>query len=761
LIARFFAVALLLATTAQAKYAGRPLSEALRDLESKGLRIIYSSDVVRPEMTVRSEPRASEPRRILDELLREHQLRAAAGPQGSLVIVRDTHREAARAGASAPTLLVGEITVTPSFTIFSAQPERRQFLSREEVRSVPHFSDDLYRALAHVPGTAGQDVSARFNVRGGKEDEVEVLIDGAEIYDPFHVRDLFRAFSSIDSEAIGAVEMLTGGFPAQYGGRMSGVIDIVSLTPTEPRHTEIGVSLLNTRALSSGVFDAGRSEWLASFRRGYLRELLEIVNPDDSETINPNYYDLLAKVQTSLDNRHVVSANILLSRDRMRLREDGEGDADANYRDSYAWLNLRSALTPRLFAQNVVSLARTSSSRDGALMRFNGGITAVVDDRRSFDTLARKNDTTFDANSRNVLKAGFTIKRVRAEYDYASSGVITESLLHVNEPPIVFDRRAALRPSGHDVAVYAADRFAVSDRVVMELGLRADRQSYAGDGVHVAPRVNAMMVLSPRATLRAAWGRFYQPQGVQELQVQDGVNTFSPAERADHALVGLELDLGRGLTARAEIYDKRFSDLRPRFENLFDRIVLFPEVQGDRVRLAPSGGSARGGELLLRKASTGRIGGWISYARASARDTTDGRQVRRSWDQRDTVTANVSWRPRPLWNVDAAAVYHTGWPTTVVEGRVVDGVFHTVLGPLNEDRLPAYRRVDLRVSRRLETSHGGFSFFVELFNAIGIDNVTRVGGYRFSGTPGGAITGERLTESIVGVIPSFGITYEF
>ena len=152
---------LLIAASAQARYAGRPLIDALHDLESKGLHLIYSNDVVRPEMMVRAEPRASEPRRILDELLREHQLRANEGPQGSLVIVRNAEKTAA---PDAPTprmpVAVSEITVTPSrFTIYAAQPERRQFLSREEVRSVPHFSDDLYRALGHR-GVPGRDVRA-------------------------------------------------------------------------------------------------------------------------------------------------------------------------------------------------------------------------------------------------------------------------------------------------------------------------------------------------------------------------------------------------------------------------------------------------------------------------------------------------------------------------------------------------------------------------------------------------------------------------
>ena len=77
---------------------------------------------------------------------------------------------------------------------------------------------------------------------------------------------------------------------------------------------------------------------------------------------------------------------------------------------------------------------------------------------------------------------------------------------------------------------------------------------------------------------------------------------FGPAERADHALAGdRSTTSAAAYSARAEVYDKRFTELRPRFENIFDGLIIFPEVQGDRVRIAPQRGSARGGELLLRK----------------------------------------------------------------------------------------------------------------------------------------------------------------
>jgi hypothetical protein len=751
------------------RYAGRPLAEALRDLERKGLRLIYSNDVVRPEMIVGSDPRSSEPRRALDELLHEHHLRATNGPRGSIVIVRDGAKASsgepkniARSSTQQMPVALESIVVTPShFTILTSEAEGHQFLSREEVRKVPHIGDDVYRAFDRLPGITGHEISARFNVRGGQEDEVEVVMDGAEIYDPFHVRDLFRAFSTIDSEAIGAVDVITGGFPLQYGGRLSGVIDISSLKPAARHHTEIGMGILNQRVLTTGTLRNGSSEYLLSFRRGYLHELLKLIDKDN-KGINPSYYDLLGKTETTLNDRTVASADVFLSGDALKIT-DTEGHAHGSYSDRYAWINLRNALSPKLFTQTVVSVGRLASHRVGDYE--NSAEAGMVNDDHAFAFAALRNDSSWDVSERNVVKAGFTAKRLTARYDYAGSAIIQASLLHFNNPPDTISRSERMDIDGSDLSVYAADRAAITPHFVIEAGLRADAQSYAPDSTHVAPRINASYALGAHATLRASWGRFYQAQGLNELQIEDGVTTFFPAERSDHALLGAEYDFGNGYSGRAEVYDKRFMQIRPRYENIFDRTVIYPELRADRLRIDAIRGSARGGELLLRRVGT-PLSGWISLGRASARDIlNDGlvsREVPRAWDQRNTATFNVDYRLGAKWNFDMAGVYHSGWPTTPVIGFVANGFFHTRLGAYNSERLSAYRRVDVRASYNIETSHGGLSFFVELFNVLGIRNVTSVNGYSFTGDNNGNITSSRrLTEAALGVVPSFGVTYSF
>ena len=757
----FMAVLCLLAVTAAAQTTslrGRSLAEALHILEGRGLRIIYSTDVVRPEMIVGIEPRSTEPRQLLDELLREHHLHATSGPHGSIVIVRDAEKAALpKAKLAQMPVALESIVVTPSrFTIFTSEPEGHQFLSRDEVRTVPHLGDDVYRAFDRLPGITGLDLSARFNIRGGQEDETQVLMDGAEIYDPFHVRDLYRAFSTIDAEAIGAVDVLTGGFPLQYGGRMSGVIDISSLKPSARHHTELGIGILNQRILTNGTL--GKSEYLLSFRRGYLHELLKLIDSSNAG-INPSYYDLLGKVETTLNDRTAVSADVFVSGDALKIREDG-GQAHGSYSDRYAWVNLRNALSPKLFAQTVGSAGRIAAHRVGDYGSSTSEDQGVVNDDHAFEFIALRNDSSWDVSDRNVIKAGVSLKRLRARYDYAGHSIIRVSLLHVNEGIQTIDHDASARVNGNDVAAYASDRIAVTPHLVVEAGARVDAQSYAPDGTHVAPRINAAYSLGAHATLRALWGRFYQAQGINELQVEDAVTTFLRAEQADHRVLGADYDFGRGYSARAEVYDKRFTQLRPRFENIFDRVVIFPELHGDRLRLDAISGEARGGELMFRKTGT-RVSGWISYARASAHDVLEGAVVPRAWDQRHTATFNLNYRLGARWNFDAAGVYHSGWPTTPVNGVAVNNVFHTVLGAYNSSRLPAYRRVDLRASHNIDMSLGGLSFFVELFNVFGIRNVSGVDGYSFNVDGHGVIVGHRHNEVILGIVPSFGITYSF
>ncbi len=207
----------------------------------------------------------------------------------------------------------------------------------------------------------------------------------------------------------------------------------------------------------------------------------------------------------------------------------------------------------------------------------------------------------------------------------------------------------------------------LTERLAAEFGLRWDEQTYGADADDQwGPRLNLAWQLDGATRLRASWGRFQQFQGINELQVEDGVDQFFPAQRADHAILGLERDLPADLTLRVEAYRKDYAQLRPRYENLFDPLSLVPELRWDRVAIAPDSARAEGIEWLLTHRGTGPWHGWLNYTWSRVNDREDGVDTRRSWDQTHSVGSGVAWASGP-WQATVAAAWHTGWPTTPVE----------------------------------------------------------------------------------------------
>ena len=193
-----------------------------------------------------------------------------------------------------------------------------------------------------------------------------------------------------------------------------------------------------------------------------------------------------------------------------------------------------------------------------------------------------------------------------------------------------------------------------------------------------------------------------------------------PTERAEHRLVSVTQELSRDLRAEVTLYQKRVRDVSPRFENLFDPFGFFPEAAHDRVRVAADLARAAGLEVVVQRPTRvsdgtgeglGRVWptGWrAAYSLARVEDRIDGRWVPRSWDQRHALNAGVDWTPGPGWGLTLAATIHSGRPTTPVSGTVREDVAEglegsstlvPIFGARNSERLPAYARADLRVSR--------------------------------------------------------------
>ncbi|MEO8561957.1 MAG: TonB-dependent receptor [bacterium] len=643
-------------------------------------------------------------------------------------ILDDPERAPLTVGMRRGTLSLAEIIVTPGyFGLLQSSLAAPQSLSREQLETIPQIGEDIYRAVSRLPGVSADDFSAKFSVRGGSGDELYVSLDGLELVEPFHLKDIGGAFSIIDIQALGTASLTTGGFSAEYGDRLAGVFTLETADPRTDRvRTSVGMSLMNARATSQGGFAGGKGGWLVSARPGFLDLALKLTDIRDS--IKPRYYDLFAKAQYDLGRGGKVALHALRAKDDFRYAQRNEPSISSDYASSYAWLTWDAAFGSKLQMRSVVSGGLLDWQRRGE-MTGKAVLPARIQDDRSLRRVGVRQDWTLDVAPRVLLKWGLDAKRESASYDYFSATTVSA------RDTISLDRSdtttVVAAPHGDKLALYLAPRVQLLPSLTMELGVRYDRISHVDESI-VSPRLNVSWEPKSGTTLRAAWGRYSQSQALFGLQAEDGVATFSPSERAEQRVVGLEQALPFGLTGRVEAYERRRTRSRSEFVNVGGDILLFPELSWDRVRVDRDGGRDRGLELQASRGNGQRTDWSVSYALASSRDSIGGRMVPRSMDQRHAVHADWSLKPTSnAWRLSVGGVWHSGWPTTptlVAVDTLADTPSRFSIhvdrtpGELNTLRLRAYHRIDARWTRYFDTPRGRVSIFGEVYNLLGTVN---------------------------------------
>ncbi len=657
------------------QFAGQSLAAALATLRERGLRLVWSERLVEPAMTVGSEPTARQPRAILDELLEPHGLAAREGPGETLVVVRGHAPPDSSAEASLPTaVFTEELAVTPSqISLLRETPLAPLSLGREEILALPHLGDDLFRALTLLPGATGNDVSAQFYVRGSRRDETAIFLDRQEIFDVYHLKDYDGAASSIASTTLAAADLSTGGFAARYGDRMSGVLDMTTVRPESEGRYWVGVSAMSAQLGGSGGFAGGRGTWLAAGRRGATDLVSELVDSQE----DPIYWDVYSKVEVRAGEASHLRGNVLFADDELSFDERVGGESkrfDTEYTSAHLWLGLDNLIGANILVQSAAASARIERDRRGAEVEED--VRFLVRDEREMEVTELRQDWTWAAPREQVIDWGLLWRNFSSDYDYAGTHDFDNPLARLRHDfgrnDTVFVGEFAEQHS----AVYASDRFRPLPSLSIELGARHDHYRARGED-STSPRVNLAWAAGSASVVRLAWGRFDQSQRLYELQVEDGEQTFAPLERSQHHVLSFETVLVGGaarprLAARVEAYRRDVENPRPRYENLYEPINTFPEVEPDRVRFSPEESRAEGAELFLRGTLGKRWSWWLNYAHASTEDRFEGVWTPRLYDERHAVKLDLDWSGE-RWRFNLAWRYHTGWPTTPLTAQPVFG----------------------------------------------------------------------------------------
>ena len=765
------------AQPADAPLAGRRVSEILDRLRDEGLTFIYNTLLVPDKLVVGTEPRARNGVELAQEILAPHGLTLSRIAPRTFAVVkgagvaRGTAAGSAAANSSSARGRsqdrVEEVVVqTSRYALAPAVAGSHAFLDQEQLKNLPRLGDETLSAVGRLPGAAVNGFASVGPIRGGAPNETAILLDGLRLYEPFHLKNYFSPVSLLDSRLIAGIDVYSGGFPANYGERMSAIIDAQSVQPPTPRYYELGLSLFHLSGLASGSFAQDRARALVSARRSNLSELVQFSEQDFGK---PEYSDGFARFEYDFSEQTRGAVSALLSHDRITAKKaSGTERADEESGNSYLWAALEHDWTPQVNSRLIASWTRVTDERAGQV-NDPGRRTGRVSDQRSFNVVGLRVDNEV-LSQQLTQRFGMDARRLWADYDYTSDVRFEQDFPFVGSPAVEEVRAVELHPDGFETSAWWDGRLELNRLWTVQGGLRFDTQTYdgsgdgSGDGAQWSPRLSVLYNASRSTRLRASWGRFFQAQGINELQVEDGVDRFYPAQQAEHTIISAEHAFATGFDLRIEAYRKRYRRVNPRFENLFDPLVLLPEVEFDRVMIDPDSARAEGIEVLLNWhpqtiRAQSEFSGWFSYTWSRAQDRIDGRNVDRSWDQRHAVSLGLAWTRGP-WAATLAGLHHTGWPTTQLALATTPGADVVIVGPRNAVRYDAYSSLDFRITRTFTLPRGQLDVFVEASNLLSRANPCCTQ-YTVTQDAGGADVLERNIDNWLPLVPSIGVLWRY
>jgi len=729
------------------KYAGRPLLDVLGELRARGLKLIYSSDLVGPTMRVEAEPRGGESRQVLEEVLAPHGLAARRGPGGSLLVVirRRGPKEGRPSKAKTPQEQaaispgVARFEETVEVTAPSGSPSAGSTplsVGPQVVASAAGSGENVFRALQALPGiSAPDDLDSRLAVRGGGPDENLTVMDGVEIHDPYRLLGFTSAFNP---SLVQNFDLFAGGFDVRYGDRLSSLLVIENRSGQGKRAFggEAGLNLTDASLVLEGRLPGTTSgSWIFAGRRAYYDLVAErLLDVGDL----PSFSDLQAKVSWEPRAGQRLSLFGLLSDESADIatRTDDEDFVIRTLgRNFLGGLRFDSTLGAGGRSATVASFYRFEDGID-----FQGRIESdarraagsVLDSRladvvfiRDIDVsdIALRQEVTLVSSGRQAWDFGLEAHRLRTQWGWRVDGDSSEVLtprsnlpLDSGLPPAFLPRSLDSNATSWRTGLWVQDRFTIGSRLSLRAGARVDRSSVNRETT-LSPRIGATWTLTPATRVNAAAGLYYQSPGYEKLFQSDYFVDLTPegglalaTEKSFHTLVGLERDLAGSLSARVTAYHKSYSSLIvgrleteeerqarvARYDfppSLSDQIPSEPQITSNPV--SDGRGNAWGVEVYLARRTVSpatRLSGWVSYAFGRARREAYGRQYAFDYDRRHALSLAGEYRIGPRLSFSLTGRVASGFPLTpavgvrvaaIEDGSDVDGDGD------REERIPA------------------------------------------------------------------------
>lgn len=665
------------------------------------------------------------------------------------------------------------VTATSKGRSISSTQMGMERLTAKEIKNIPVLfgERDILKAIQLLPGikSAG-DGNSGFYVRGGAADQNLILLDEAPVYNASH---LLGFFSTFNADAIKDVTVYKGGMPAQYGGRLSSVLDIKMNDGNNQYYSASGgVGLISARLNVEGPIQKDKSSFLISGRRTYADMFLKLSNDSSIKNNTLYFYDLNAKMNYSLGNKDKLYLSGYFGRDKLGFGETF-GLTWGNATGTLRWNHLYNS---KLFSNTSLIFSNydyTVSIRSGA-NNFN-----IFSQIRDWNL---KQEFQWYANNRNTVRLG-----VNTIYHRIRPGEVT------SPENSAINGEALQKRYSWENALFATNTWKVSNKLNVTYGIRLSAFSILGKGdfytidsngaitdtlhydngeivktyFNPEPRLALSYSFNATTSVKASYVRNVQNQHLISNSTSSrptdkwiaSTNIIKP-ETANQVSIGYYKNLA------ADKYELTVETYYKSMQNQIDYrdgADVFNNMDAIETQLLFGKGRAYGLETMLKK-RTGKLTGWISYTLSKTERKIDGINNNEWYNARQDRTHDVaivgSYQLNKKWTLSANWVYYTGDAVTFPAGKYrVDDQVVFYYTQRNSYRMPAYHRLDLGAACTLKQTKRTLSeLSFSLYNAYGRENAYYIE-FRESETEPGKT--EAVQTALFKFIPSISYNFKF
>jgi hypothetical protein len=645
-----------------------------------------------------------------------------------------------------------------------------QKLSVSDIKNVPVIfgEKDVLKTIQLLPGVkAAGEGNSGFYVRGGAADQNLILLDEATVYNPAHLLGFFSAFNS---DAIKDLTLYKGAMPAEYGGRLSSVVDIkMNDGNNKDYHVSGGLGLIASRLTVEGPIVKDRGSFIVSARRTYADVFLKL-SPDS--TVNNNslyFYDLNMKANYTFNQNNRLYLSGYFGKDVFGIG----GQFSIDYGNSTGTVRWNHVFNSRLFSNTSFIYSNYNYNIE---LTSNGNNLLL---KSKIEDLSLKQDFQYYVSSSSKINFGFQVTR----------HIISPAVLNAT-PGSNFNSIDIQKNYSFENAAYLNHEYAATDKIRFSYGLRFSSFIVTGPGTfntydsagditqtksyengqivsgyfNLEPRFSVSIQTTESSSVKASYTR-----NVQNLHLLSNSATSNPTDLWIPSSPNVKPEIADQVSLG---YYRNFRDNNYEFSTEVYYKTMQNQIdykngaelranQNVESQLLFGQGRAYGLELFLKK-KTGRFTGWISYTLSKTEIQINGINHNDWYPARQDQTNNIAlvgvYQLSKKWTISANWVYNTGTPATFPSGKYqVDGQTTFYYTERNAYRMPDYNRLDFAATlegKKHKKWQSSWTF--SLYNVYGRENAYAI---TFRNDPDDPSKTQALQTSLFRWVPS--VTYNF